>query len=303
MKLLKILTLSTALIGMSACSAFDSQTNTETNTKTANIEKDNKFLTSVQLWGVRKDLKKDFKGTLEKLADMGFDGVEFAKEFGPYKKDPQGLKDYLDSIGLKASGAHLGFKPFRNEFFKTVAFYKTLGVDTIIIPMDKRSFDPLQFAEFTAELNDLAKRLAKYGLKTGYHNHWQEFEPYKNATYWDHIGNDTTENVVMQLDIGWVTYSEKDSVDFIEKFPGRTFTTHLKPKFAKSYEDKAEANGHYAIIGRDNFDWKSVLQAQKSVGGTKWFVVEQEEYPLGMTPLEAVEASKKGFDEIMATLN
>ncbi len=296
MKLVKILALSVALFGATACNSTPDSSATST-------QAEREVLTSVQLWGVRKDLKADFKGTLEKLAAMGFDGVEFAKEFGPYKNDPQGLKDYLDSLGLKASGAHLGFQPFRKLFFKTVAFYKTLGVDTIIIPMDKRSFDPAKFDEFTKELNQLAKKLAKFGLKTGYHNHWQEFESYQQATFWDHIGQNTTENVVLQLDIGWVTYSEKDSVEFIEKFPGRTFTTHLKPKFAKSYEDNAESNGHYAIIGRDNFDWKSVLDAQLRVGGTKWFVVEQEEFPLGLTPLQAVEASKKGFDKIMAELN
>lgn len=299
MKLLKILTLSAALVGLVACNVTSEQADTAKQEQ----QVENKVLTSVQLWGVRKDLKKDFKGTLEKLAAMGFDGVEFAKDFGPYKNDPQGLKDYLDSIGLKASGAHLGFQPFRKQFFKTVSFYKTLGVDTIIIPMDKRSFDPAKFDEFTTELNKLAKKLAKFGIKTGYHNHWQEFEPYQQATFWDHIGKDTSKDVVLQLDIGWVNYSEKDSVEFIEKFPGRTFTTHLKPKFAKSYEKNAEEHGHYAIIGRDNFDWNAVLGAMLKSGGTKWFVVEQEEYPLGLSPLEAVEASKKGFDKIVAELN
>lgn len=299
MKLLNALLIAATLLASAACNSTGQG---PAQIKPELHHHERTVLTSVQLWSVRKDLKKDFKGTLEKLAAMGFDGVEFAREFGPYKNDPQGLKDYLESIGLKASGAHLKFKPFREEFFKTVAFYKTLGAETIIVPKDKRSFNPGQFDEFTAELNELAKRLAKYGLKTGYHNHWQEFGVYKGATYWDHIGYDTSEDVVLQIDIGWVNYLEKGSVAFIERFPGRAFTTHLKPKFAKSYEGSAGARGHYAIIGRDNFDWETVIDAMLRSGGTKWFVIEQEEYPLGLTPLQAVEASKKGFDKILAGL-
>lgn len=69
---------------------------------------------SVQLWSVKDDLTQDFKGTLESLADMGFDAVEFAGNFGPYADNPAGLKAYLADIGLEASGAHVGFDQLRN---------------------------------------------------------------------------------------------------------------------------------------------------------------------------------------------
>ena len=36
---------------------------------------------SVQLWSVNKQIKQDFKGTLTAIADMGFQGVEFAGFF------------------------------------------------------------------------------------------------------------------------------------------------------------------------------------------------------------------------------
>ena len=34
--------------------------------------------TAIQLWSVRDETEKNFMGTLEKLARMGYDGVEFA---------------------------------------------------------------------------------------------------------------------------------------------------------------------------------------------------------------------------------
>lgn len=290
MKLLKVLMASATLL-LASCQMTEEKAKPE-------------VLSSVQLWGIKKTLKADFEGTLKKVADMGFDGVEFANYFGPYKNDPEGLKNFLDSIGLQTSGAHLPLKKVRGEKFdKVVAFYKTLGADTLIIPMDKRTFSGEKIDEFVAELNEFAVRLKPHGMMTGYHNHWQEFEEYKGSTYWDYVFENTTQDVVMQLDIGWVTYTGRDSVDYVERYPNRMYTTHFKPKHPKELSDEeAHKQGIYAIIGQDNYDWARVIKAGLKTGGTKWFVVEQEAYPNGMSELEALAASKKGFDKYVAEL-
>ena len=36
----------------------------------------------LQLYNFRKELKADFKGTLREIAKLGFDGVEFAGDYG-----------------------------------------------------------------------------------------------------------------------------------------------------------------------------------------------------------------------------
>src|SRR5690554_7215191 len=70
---------------------------------------------SVQLWSIKDAVSEDFEGTMKKLAAMGFQGVEFAGNFGPYANDPKGLKAFLDKVGLKASGAHVGFDKMSPE--------------------------------------------------------------------------------------------------------------------------------------------------------------------------------------------
>ena len=60
--------------------------------------------------------------------------------------------------------------------------------------------------------------------------------------------------------------------------------------------------GKLPIIGQDTIDWLALLKANISVGGTKWIVVEQEEYPNGLTPLAAVALSKQGLDKFIAAL-
>lgn len=253
---------------------------------------------SVQLWSVRDAVEKDFKGTLKALADMGFDAVEFAGNYGGMEDDPAALKAFLDSIGLEASAAHARMHTYNDEEFdKWAKFFKAIGAKYIINPMDSRSWHPEQVAGFSEELNSLAERLKPYGLYTGYHNHAQEFAAFEGATFWDYVAKNTNEEVVLQLDVGWVHYAGFDPSVFVKRYKGRTITTHLKANLPKGAPEDA-----LPIIGQDTLNWKKLLKSYKKYGGTIWYTVEQEEYPNGMSSLEAVEASFKGLKAIVAEL-
>lgn len=253
---------------------------------------------SVQLWSVKDELAADFEGTLKKLAGLGFDGVEFAGNFGPYSENAAGLKDFLAELGLEASGAHVGTDQLNaDNIYKTIAFYKTLGADFVVVPYDARAFDAEGIDALVGELNAAAKILDGYGMKTGYHNHAQEFGDYQDTTYWDYLAAQTDDNVILQLDVGWATVAGKDAAEYIRKYPGRTLTTHIKAGLPEGTEGKKP------LIGQDITDWKKVVTALKEEGGTHWLVVEQEEYPDGLTPLQAVEKSMRGLQKVLASLD
>jgi sugar phosphate isomerase/epimerase len=252
---------------------------------------------SVQLWSVKDVITEDFADTLTKLSNMGFKGVEFAGEFGPYSNDAKGLKRFLDSINLQASGAHVSFEQLNKENFqKTVNFYKELNVDTLIIGWDERSSTPEGIKEIVVLLNQLDKKLAPYNIKTGFHNHGLEFNDFEGATYWDYLAINTADSVVLQQDVGWTTYAGKDPVEYVQKYPNRTFTTHYKVRIPEGVK------GKQPIIGQDTIDWNSLLNANINSGGTKWIVIEQEEYPNDLSSLAAVAASKQGLDKYIKQL-
>lgn len=252
---------------------------------------------SVQLWSVKDVITQDFTGTLKALANMGFDGVEFAGEFGPYANDAKALKKFLDSIHLKTSGAHVSFKQLNEDNFqKTVAFYKQLNLDTLIIGWDERAWHPQGIKEVVKLLNQLDKKLAPYKIKIGFHNHNHEFDDFQDTTYWDYIATNTTDSVVLQQDVGWTTYAGKDAVAYVKKYPNRTLTTHYKVRLPKGII------GKLPIIGEDTIDWINLLKANINVGGTKWIVIEQEEYPNGLSSLASVALSKKGLDNYINKL-
>lgn len=252
---------------------------------------------SVQLWSIKDAVAADFEGTMKKLKAMGFQGVEFAGNFGAYDKDPKGLKAFLDKTGLKASGAHVHFDKLSPENFDaTVAFYKAIDCKYLIIPMDKRAFTTEGAKQVAAELEAIQKKLAPHGMHTGYHNHKPEMLGDMGKTPWDVIGKGTSHGVILQQDVGWTEVAGKNPVDFVKAYPGRTITTHYKAAAPD------EGNKENPILGKDTTDWKALIEANKTVGGTLWFVVEQEVYPEGMTPMQSVEASLKGLQKIIADI-
>lgn len=252
---------------------------------------------SVQLWSVKEDIKTDIKGTLKTLAEMGFSGVEFANEFGEFTDKPAELKAYLDSIGIQASGAHVSFEALNESNFEaTVNFYQTLGINSLVIGWDTRAWHPQGIFEVVRLLNQLAKKLAPLNMQVGMHNHDHEFDAFNNSTYWDYIAQHTSYDVILQMDVGWVTYAGKDPIEYIKKYSGRTLSTHYKVQLPEGTKSKLP------IIGKDTIDWLNLLKANITYGGTQWIIVEQEEYPNGLTPLQAVAESKKGLDKYISQL-
>ncbi len=252
---------------------------------------------SVQLWSIKPEVHKDFEGTMKKLKAMGFDGVEFAGMFGPYAENPAGLKAFLDKTGLKASSAHVQMDSLSSaKLDATVAFYKAIDCKYLIVPMDQRAFTVEGAKVVAAELEAIQKKLAPHGMQVGYHNHKPEMLGEEGNTPWDVIGANTSKEVILQQDVGWTESAGKDPIDFIKAYPGRTILAHYKAAAPEP------GNKENFIIGKDTTDWKALITASKTVGGTLWFVIEQEMYLPGLTELQSVEASLKGLQKIIADM-
>ncbi len=250
----------------------------------------------VQLWSVKDDVKRDFEGTLSKLAAMGFQGVEFAGEFGRFGGDGPGLRTFMTTTGLRCAGAHLDFDALgKQRFAATTAFYKAAGCELLVIAMDQRAQTTHGARAVAADLARLAARLKPLGMQIGYHNHAVEMAGATGQTPWDEIARGTPPAVVLQQDTGWTVYAGKDPASVMARYPGRTRSAHFKAKLAPG-------TAGTPIIGRDKTDWPTVFRAA-CASGARWVVLEQEEYPDGMTPLEAVAASLAGLQKVLSYKN
>lgn len=244
----------------------------------------NRIPIALQLYSVRDDCARDLAGTIAAVAKMGYEGVEFA---GYYGFSAEELRKMVDDNGLKVAGTHIGLDTLLgDELERTVEFNKTLGNDFLIVPGLAPEHTSSRAAWLrTAEIfNEIADKLAPLGMWTGYHNHHTEFTPLEGEMPWDTFFANTKPAVVMQVDTGNAMHGGADPIPFIAKYPGRALTVHLK-EYAESYNT--------ALIGEGDTRWSEVFDLCESVGGTKWYIVEQESY--AYPPLECVDRCLKNL--------
>jgi len=236
---------------------------------------------ALQLYSIREDCSKNLEASLNAVAEMGYEAVEFA---GYYGRSAEELRGILDKLGLKVAGTHISLETLLGEALgETVEFNRVLGNRFLIVPWlpeDRLNTRP-KCLEIADLLNSIAKRLRKEGMRGGYHNHVFEFKNIDGERVWNILFDSTVPDVVMQLDTGNAMHGGVDAagiLNIIRKYPGRAVTVHVKEYSSKN------PNAH---VGEGEMKWREFFELCKKVGGTEWFIVEQESY--AYPPLECVK--------------
>jgi len=233
---------------------------------------------ALQLYSVREDCAKDLPGTLKAVADMGYDGVEFA---GYHDRTAEELRQMCGEVGLQIVGTHIGLDTLLgHELEKTVEFNRIMGNKYLIVPglPEERRNSRAAWQETARVFNEIAEKVGPRGMQTGYHNHHVEFTEMEGELPWDTFFGNTRKEVVMQLDIGNMYHGGAEPVGFLEKYPGRAQLVHLKEY--SSTNDKA-------LVGEGEVPWEKVFELCETAAGTEWYIVEQESY--AFPPLECVD--------------
>lgn len=253
-----------------------------------------KLPVALQLYSVRGDCAKDFDAALAQVAQMGFDGVEFAG-YHSYNGKPQELRKRLDDLGLGVAATHIGTGTFRGDALKqTIEFHQVIGCKFLIVPGDGDFTHPEKSKALAQTFNETAAKLKPLGMACGYHNHTKEFTKLEGKTYWDLFAERTSQDVILQQDCGWTAAAGLDPVAVMKRYPGRMRSTHFKPTVVK------EEAGKKAFLGQDSVDWMAVIEGCRKYGGTEWITLEQEAYPDGKTPMEASEISFQALKKLLA---
>ena len=188
-------------------------------------------------------------GTLEAVAKMGYQGVEFAGYYGRKAKD---LRQMLDHNGLKCCGTHTALDTLTGDALKgTVEFNQTLGNKFLIVPWLPPSITTSLAALIDAAklLTDLADKVNEFGMRVGYHAHAHDFKPVADRIPWEVLFTNAGPDVVMQMDIGNCLDGGGDPVAELKKFPHRSATIHLKE----------HGGPQGAVIGQGDVPWKEIF--------------------------------------------
>ena len=242
---------------------------------------------ALQLYSIREDCARDLEGSIEAVAGMGYEGVEFA---GYYQRGADELKGLCAAHGLEVVGTHIGLDTLIGDALEeTVAFNKTLDNRYLIVPgLGEERRDSRAAWLQTAQLfNAIAARLEAHGMQAGYHNHYIEFQEMEGELPWDTFFGNTRQEVVMQLDTGNMYHGGAEPVGFLERYPGRAQLVHLKEHSKRNEQ---------ALIGEGEVDWARVFEICETSGATEWYIVEQESY--AYPPLECVERCLRNLQQM-----
>ena len=259
----------------------------------------------LQLYTVRDDMAKDFKGTLQKVKELGYDGVELA---GLYDQTPEQVKAMCAEIGLNPISAHVPLQEMLEDIDKVIADYKAVGCKYIVVPYvtEERRPGGELFKQMVEEIRGIGEKCKAAGLVLLYHNHDFEFAKTETGEFGlDYLyANVPADLLQTELDQCWVKYAGQDPVAYLQKYSGRSPVVHLKD-FYTSGEQKEDP---YALIGLNEGEKKentafefrplgygvqdvfSIIEASKKAG-SKWLIVEQDQPSMGKTPMECAAMS------------
>lgn len=219
---------------------------------------------ALQLWSVKEACEDDFFGTLEKVAEMGYDGVEFA---GYYGKSASEIKTKLAELGLEVAGSHISKEMLEAELEDVIVFERELGNKFIICPY--ADFETKQeWLSFAERLREIAKTIQQAGMQFGYHNHAHELEKVDDAIILENLLGNVPE-MIAELDTYWIEYAGVGVIPFIEKYRNRVPLVHIK--------DKSKTSKESTIIGEGILDISGYVKTAIA-SGTKWLIIEQEAF-------------------------
>lgn len=234
---------------------------------------------ALQLYTVRDAASKDFIGTLKKVADMGYQGVEFA---GLHGADPKEIAKVIADLGLVTSSSHTAM-PSKENIQQIVDTEKTLGNSRIVSGFGPDQFKTLDGRkEAVAKFTEAAEQAKTHGFTFAFHNHWWEFEKLEDGRYVYDMLMEEVPGVSSELDTYWCAFGGADAVETINKYKSRLPLLHIKDgTLQKDTPQKA--------VGSGAMKFEPIIKAADPTV-LEWLIVENDDADIDM-----LEAARMGY--------
>ena len=239
----------------------------------------------VQLYTLRDAISKDAKGSLKRVAELGFGEVEnFGYNGKFFGMDASTYKTLLGDLGMTAPSGHYMYGNVLNGWEKAVEDAKAIGHDYMVLayltPPERKSLD--DYKKIAENLNKAGEVCKKAGIQLCYHNHEFEFEAMNGQLPFDILTGETDAGLVkIELDLYWAMVAGQDPVALFKKHKGRIALWHVKDM------DKTPKK-NFTEVGNGVIDFTTIFKNAKT-SGMKHFFVEQDVCP--GSPFDSISQS------------
>ncbi len=231
-----------------------------------------------QLYTLRTEMAGDVAATLARVAEIGYEEVEFAGYFG---HSPSEIRRFLADAGLRAPSAHVALSLVDEAWPATLEAAAVAGHEYVVVPSIPESMrTSLDDWRRTAErLTRAAAEARETGLQFAYHNHDFEFLEMEGRTALDVFLETADPDLVqIELDLFWIVHAGADPIAFIDRWPGRIPMVHVKDR---------TGDGQMTEVGNGVIDWAEILQHRERAGIRHYFV----EHDRPEEPFRSLESS------------
>ena len=280
----------------------------------------------IQLYTLSELMTSDPKGTLQKVADIGYKELEGAasQKGYYYGYKPKELATIVKDMGMHWRSQHVSGAPFDMAQIQKMAQPKTAEDSArlqrimermkTMPPIPTLKNDHQRLVDEAAEggisylvcasipvgtldqiktavdvFSKTGEACKKAGLQFAYHNHTTEFDEVEGHRPFDYILSNTDKELVkMELDLAWATKANQDPVELFKMHPGRYPLWHVKD-LDKNTKNPTE-------VGSGIVDFKRIFD-NKDQSGLKYFFIEQDQPP---QPLQNVTNSFNNLKKILA---
>lgn len=268
-------------VALSACTS-DSDSDNASATDAASTSSVSLPGIGLQLYTIRSVLDGDFRATMEDVAQIGYDEVEFA---GYYDRSPEEIGALLDDLELAAPATHVPLARIREAPDTVIQTAQTVGHQYVVCPYlseeARTSLD--DYRQRAEEFSAFGKRCTEAGLQFAYHNHDFEFTEMDGTRPYDVLLAETDpDHVQMELDLYWVLEAGHDPLDYIGQNPDRYPLCHVKDR---------STNGEMVNVGEGTVDFATIF----SEANFQHYFVEHDNPE---DPIQSIETSYRSLNEL-----
>ena len=232
----------------------------------------------LQLYSLRNQMAEDLPKAIQAVDDWGIHAVEGGGNVYGYSVTE--FKALLDKHHVQVVSVDTSYEEVRDNPMAVAykaQFYGARFASFYWIPHDgSKPFSIEKAKEAVDVLNTAGAILKANGVTLQYHPHGYEFFPHEDGTILDFMLNNVTQ-AKFQMDVFWIKQGGQDPVDFLQRYPGKFTSLHLKDR-QHGTEDtttgKADVETN-VVLGSGDVGIGAVVKEAKRQG-IKYFFIEDE---------------------------
>jgi sugar phosphate isomerase/epimerase len=237
----------------------------------------------LELYSVRHAMAKDPERTLAAVRAIGYTDVELLWSFDNFNRTPAQVAATLKSEGLRAPSAHMSADTIFVGWERSLEIAKQLGHEYLVVPdfedWTKRTID--DWLEWADRFNTAGAVARRGGIWLAFHNEPYHQKPIDGKVPYDAFINRLDPSVTrLQLDVGNMVIGGGDPMQYLQKYPDRFWTFHLKDTVADRSSDTR--------LGTGIFDFKRFLAAVPALNSKPCYVEDE-------TPSDELGAARSNF--------